>query len=132
LRRDSSLPAAHEVGRFARKTTGLAPDDIGQRCLLVTRFRAELVPKQIALGQVLDDDGVLRHSGDPLLNKVRKASFRFSESIYPEPQEKRDYGDNGERIGRCHRDDGIYRSRMVDSARSLSLRLRTRLSDGQW
>ena len=93
MRRDSSLPAAHEVGRFARKTTGLAPDDIGQRCLLVTRFRAELVPKQIALGQVLEDDGVLRHSGDPLLNKVRKDSFRFSESIHPEPQEKHGYCD---------------------------------------
>jgi RNA-directed DNA polymerase len=37
----------------------------------------------------------------------------------------------GEYIEHCHRDDGIYRSQMVGSARWLSLRLRTRSSNGQ-
>src|SRR5262249_2174043 len=37
-----------------------------------------------------------------------------------------------EYIGHCHRDDGIYRSQMVGSARWLSRHLRTRLSNGQW
>jgi RNA-directed DNA polymerase len=38
----------------------------------------------------------------------------------------------GEHIGHCHHDGSIYLSRMVDSARLLSQRLRTRLSNGQW
>ena len=33
---------------------------------------------------------------------------------------------NGERIGHYHRDDGTYRKRMAASARSLSLRSKTR------
>ena len=35
---------------------------------------------------------------------------------------------DGERIGHCHRDDGTYRKRMAASARSLSLRSKTRYS----
>ena len=37
-----------------------------------------------------------------------------------------------EHTGHCHHSDGIYRSQMVGSARSLSLRLRTRSSNAPW
>src|SRR5262249_21562506 len=65
------LPPVNNVGRLACKISQLASDHVSKRCI-VASARGKLMPDQVVLRQIFDDDCIFGHGGVPHSDEIRE------------------------------------------------------------